>query len=94
MTTRFASRGVGPCRVRLASLAGLGELQLFLTDEEQFANLRVWKNLLRTCREKLWDGEIEGQWVQVWRCAVEAPPHNLPSAQSFLFGPNMIPKSS
>ncbi len=33
---------------------------LFLTDEEQFANLQLWKNLLRACWEKLKEGEIEG----------------------------------
>jgi hypothetical protein len=31
---------------------------LLLVDEEQFANLRVWKNLLRTRREKLWGKAI------------------------------------
>jgi hypothetical protein len=43
--------------------------QLFLTDEEQFANLQLWKNLLlRTCRDKLWEGEMQGKRVQVWGC--------------------------
>jgi hypothetical protein len=28
--------------------------RLFPTDEEQFANLQVWKNLLWACREKAW----------------------------------------
>ncbi len=41
-------------------------ISLFLTDEEQLANLQVWQNLLRACREKLWDGKVEGQRVQVW----------------------------
>ena len=27
--------------------------QLFLADEEQFANLPLWKKLLRACRERL-----------------------------------------
>ena len=40
----------------------------FLPDEEQFANLQMGKNLLRTCREKL--GEIGGVRVQVWDCGV------------------------
>ena len=39
--------------------------QLFLTDDEQFANLQLWKNLLlRTCRETLWDGEIKRHRLQ------------------------------
>ena len=61
-------RDVGACRVRLASLTDGAFFQLFLTDEEQFDNLLLWKKLLRSCREKLWDGEMQGQWVQVWGC--------------------------
>ena len=44
-------RDVGPCRVRLVSLAGWGNLPILLANEEQFANLQVWKNLLRAWRE-------------------------------------------
>jgi superfamily I DNA and/or RNA helicase len=40
--------------------------QLILADEEQFANRQLWKNLLRTCRENLRDGENGGQRVQDW----------------------------
>lgn len=58
---------------KMILVASRSIFQLFLTDEEQFANLQLWKNLLlRTCREKVWDGEIEGQRVQVWGCGVEA----------------------
>ena len=39
-------RDVGPCRVRLASLMVGAIFQLFLPDEEQFANLQLWKNVL------------------------------------------------
>ena len=40
--------------------------RLFLTDEEQFANLQLGRNLLlRSCRETLWEGEIERRRVQV-----------------------------
>lgn len=46
--------------------------QLFLPDEVPIANRQPWKNLLRIYREKLWDGEIEGQWVQVWGYGIEA----------------------
>ncbi len=56
-------REVRPCRVRLASLTDRADFPLFLTDEEQFAV--VEQPALRTCRERLWDGEIEGQRVQV-----------------------------
>ncbi len=46
--------------------------QLFLPDEDQFANLQLWKNLLLpTCRESLRDEEVEGQRVQVWGCGTE-----------------------
>jgi hypothetical protein len=39
----------------------------FSSDEEQFANSQIWKNLLRrTCTEKLWEGEVEGHKVTVW----------------------------
>ncbi len=43
---------------KMILVASRSIFRLFLTDEEQFANLQLWKNLLlRTCREKLWDGE-------------------------------------
>lgn len=44
--------------------------QLFLTDEERFANLPLWKNLLRVCREKIGEGKVACQRVQVWACGV------------------------
>ena len=60
LATRW--RDVGPCRVRLASLTDAAIFQLFLTDEERCGNLPLWKNLLlRACREKMWNGEIEEQ---------------------------------
>jgi hypothetical protein len=40
---------------------------LFSPQEAAFANSQIWKNLLRhTCTVPLWQGEIEGQWVEVW----------------------------
>ena len=38
---------------------------LFSPDEETFANSLLWKNLLRTCSTKLWDGERGGRKVAV-----------------------------
>jgi hypothetical protein len=53
-------REVGPRRVRFGLPDGWAIFQLFLTDEEQFANLQLWKNLLWTCRDKLWEGSLSG----------------------------------
>jgi hypothetical protein len=40
---------------------------LFSPEESAFANSQIWKNLLRhTCTVPLWQGEIEGQRVEVW----------------------------
>ena len=53
--------------MRLGSLTDGAVFQLFLMDEEQLANLQLWKNLLlRTRRYKLWHAEIEGQREEVW----------------------------
>ena len=57
---RGTRRDVGPCRVPLVSLTDWSIFRLFLTDDEQFANWQLWKNLLWACREKLSEGEIEG----------------------------------
>jgi hypothetical protein len=52
---------------KLILVAAQTVFSLFDADEETFANLRIWKNLLRrTCTEKLWQGERFGQWVEVW----------------------------
>ena len=45
LVIRHPWRDVGPCRVRLASLTGAALFQLFLTDEEQFAN-RGWPSII------------------------------------------------
>ncbi len=37
----YTRRDVGPCRVRLVSLTDGAIFLLFLTDEEQFANLQI-----------------------------------------------------
>jgi hypothetical protein len=40
---------------------------LFDADDETFANLQMWKNLLRhTCIQKLWEGDRNGKIVKVW----------------------------
>ena len=49
---RHTWRDVGPCRVRLASLADGADFQLFLTDDEQFANcILLWPTDNRNLRD-------------------------------------------
>ncbi|MBW3625221.1 MAG: ATP-binding protein, partial [Armatimonadetes bacterium] len=65
-----------PCRLTVALsraktkmilVASRSVFGYFSSDEALFANSQIWKNLLRrTCTEKLWEGEIEGQNVTVW----------------------------
>ena len=55
-----------PRSCKMILVAPRSIFQPFLTDEEQFANLQLWKNLLRMRGEKLWEGEITGQRVQTW----------------------------
>ena len=48
---------------------------LFSPEESAFANSQIWKNLLRhTCTVPLWQGEIEGQRVEVWGNQPVEPP--------------------
>jgi hypothetical protein len=54
---RHPRRDVGPCRDG-------ANLQLFLTDEEQFANPQLWKSIYGSCREELWHGTVNG-----WSCS-------------------------
>ncbi len=49
---------------KMILVASRSNFGLFLTDEEQFANPQFWKNLLRACREKRWDGDVQAERVQ------------------------------
>jgi superfamily I DNA and/or RNA helicase len=52
---------------KMVLVASASVFSLFSTDEETFAHVQLWKNLLRyTCMVKLWEGEREGQRVTVW----------------------------
>jgi hypothetical protein len=56
---------------KMVLVASSSVFSLFSTDEETFAHVQLWKDLLRhTCVVKLWEGEREGQKVTVWgnRC--------------------------
>ncbi|MDB5058686.1 MAG: superfamily helicase, partial [Chloroflexi bacterium] len=60
---------------KMVLVASRSVFTLFSTDDETFANMQLWKNLLRhTCTDLLWDGEREGKRVQVWG--------NVPSTSS------------
>jgi hypothetical protein len=48
-------------------VASRSVFSLFSPDDEVFANSQLWKNLLlRTCATRLWEGERQGRWVEVW----------------------------
>lgn len=52
---------------KMILVAARSVFSLFDADEETFANLQMWKNLLRRhCIEKLWEGERLGKSVEVW----------------------------
>jgi predicted RecB family nuclease len=65
-----------PCRLTVALsrakrkmilVASRSVFSLFSPGEETFANAQMWKNLLRkTCTVPLWQGQIEGEQVEVW----------------------------
>jgi hypothetical protein len=48
-------------------VASKSVFSLFSAEEATFANVQLWKNLLRmSCTEQLWSGEREGHEVTVW----------------------------
>jgi hypothetical protein len=52
---------------KMILVAGQTVFSHFSPDEETFANLLLWKNLLRrTCTVSLWHGTVEGHAVRVW----------------------------
>lgn len=52
---------------KMILVASRSVFSLFNTDEETFANLQIWKNLLRRyCTKELWHGEKLGKKVCVW----------------------------
>ncbi len=52
---------------KMILVAGQTVFSHFSADEETFANVLLWKNLLRrTCTVRLWDGTVEGHAVSVW----------------------------
>lgn len=54
-------------RRKLVLVASQSVFGLFSTDEETFAHVQLWKNLLRrTCTVRLWEGERDGEHVTVW----------------------------
>ncbi len=57
---------VSRAKRKMVLVASRSIFALFSPDEETFANALLWKNLLRACSTLLWDGERDGQRVQVW----------------------------
>lgn len=58
---------------KMVLVASRSVFTFFSADEEQFANVQIWKNLLRhTCTDKLWEGEQDGTRVEVWGKGVGA----------------------
>jgi hypothetical protein len=58
---------VSRAKQKLVLVASRSVFSLFSADEETFAHALLWKNLLdRTCTTRLWEGEREGQRVEVW----------------------------
>lgn len=65
-----------PCRLTVALsrakrkmilVASRSVFSLFSPGEATFANAQMWKNLLRkTCTVSLWQGQFEGEQVEVW----------------------------
>ena len=52
---------------KMVLVAGQTVFSHFSPDEETFANVLLWKNLLRrTCTVPLWCGTVEGHQVRVW----------------------------
>ena len=52
---------------KMILVAGQTVFGHFSADEETFANVLLWKNLLRrTCTVPLWHGTVEGHAVSVW----------------------------
>jgi hypothetical protein len=52
---------------KMVLVASRSIFSFFSPDEEAFTNAQLWKNLLRrTCTVKLWSGEREGNYVEVW----------------------------
>ncbi len=52
---------------KMILVAGQTVFSHFSADEETFANVLLWKNLLRrTCTVPLWHGTVEGHSVSVW----------------------------
>ena len=61
---------------KMILVAARSIFDLFSADDETFAHAQIWKNLLRrTCTVPLWQGERDGQHVEVWgNQAMVAPP--------------------
>jgi len=52
---------------KMVLVASRSVFTVFSADEETFAQAQLWKNLLRrTCTVKLWEGERDGQYVEVY----------------------------
>jgi hypothetical protein len=78
---------------KLILVASKSVFTLFSTDEELFASVQLWKNLLRrTCTILLWEGEREGIRVTVWGNVPEAQELELAATSGMterLHGPLM-----
>ena len=58
---------ISRARDKMILVAARSVFDLFSPDEETFANAQLWKDLLfRTCTVPLWEGEMDGQRVEVW----------------------------
>jgi superfamily I DNA and/or RNA helicase len=58
---------ISRAKEKMILVASRSVFSLFSADEDAFSNAQMWKNLLRrTCSVKLWEGEREGTWVEVW----------------------------
>jgi hypothetical protein len=59
---------------KMVLVAARSVFSLFSGDEELFANVQLWKNLLRrTCTVKLWEGARGGHHVEVWGNTLRSP---------------------
>ena len=66
---------ISRAKQKLVLVASRSVFALFSPHEETFANSQLWKNLLRrTCTVLLWEGEQEGQRVEVWGNQQAPPP--------------------
>jgi hypothetical protein len=61
-------------KLKMILVASRSVFNVFSADEETFANVQLWKSLLRTtCTVPLWEGSVQDVNVQVWGSVPGSP---------------------